>query len=150
MTALNQLLSSYAQDHRNPGNQRIHMTTVPMILCSIMGLLWLIPAVPYTSGILSVFNIAILGALYFYWKLDQQVMMTMIGFFGFIILVILIVEKIGLLMEASIITFILAWIGQLYGHYLEGNKPSFLKDTKFFLIGPLWVLVKLDLIQNNS
>jgi uncharacterized membrane protein YGL010W len=36
--------------------------------------------------------------------------------------------------------FILAWLGQFYGHYLEGKKPSFLKDIQFLLIGPAWLL----------
>lgn len=34
--------------------------------------------------------------------------------------------------------FILAWIGQFYGHKLEEKKPSFFKDLQFLLIGPAW------------
>ncbi|HWH62879.1 MAG TPA: Mpo1-like protein, partial [Ginsengibacter sp.] len=40
----------------------------------------------------------------------------------------------------SIIIFILAWIGQFYGHKVEGKKPSFLKDIQFLLIGPMWLM----------
>jgi uncharacterized membrane protein YGL010W len=47
------------------------------------------------------------------------------------------------LLYASIIIFVLAWIGQFYGHKVEGAKPSFLKDLEFLLIGPLWVIQKL-------
>ena len=47
------------------------------------------------------------------------------------------------LLSASIIIFVLAWIGQFYGHQIEGKKPSFLKDLEFLLIGPLWVIQKL-------
>lgn len=36
--------------------------------------------------------------------------------------------------------FILSWIGQFYGHKIEGKKPSFLKDLQFLLIGPVWLL----------
>ena len=36
--------------------------------------------------------------------------------------------------------FVLAWIGQFYGHKIEGKKPSFLKDLQFLLIGPIWLL----------
>jgi uncharacterized membrane protein YGL010W len=39
--------------------------------------------------------------------------------------------------------FVLAWIGQFYGHHIEGKKPSFLKDLQFLLIGPAWVIHKL-------
>ena len=43
----------------------------------------------------------------------------------------------------SVVIFIVAWIGQFYGHKVEGKKPSFIKDLQFLLIGPLWVLKKL-------
>lgn len=39
--------------------------------------------------------------------------------------------------------FVIAWIGQFYGHNIEGQKPSFLKDLQFLLIGPAWVLENL-------
>jgi len=43
----------------------------------------------------------------------------------------------------SLILFIVAWIGQFYGHKLEGKKPSFFKDLQFLLIGPAWVFEKI-------
>lgn len=36
--------------------------------------------------------------------------------------------------------FILSWIGQFYGHKIEGKKPSFLRDLQFLLVGPIWLL----------
>ena len=39
-----------------------------------------------------------------------------------------------------LIVFALAWIGQFYGHSVEGKKPSFLKDLQFLLIGPMWLM----------
>lgn len=48
------------------------------------------------------------------------------------------------LLIISIITFVIAWIGQFYGHKVEGKKPSFIKDLQFLLIGPLWVIEKLS------
>jgi uncharacterized membrane protein YGL010W len=40
----------------------------------------------------------------------------------------------------SFIIFFVAWLGQFYGHKLEGKKPSFLKDLQFLMIGPAWLL----------
>jgi uncharacterized membrane protein YGL010W len=34
--------------------------------------------------------------------------------------------------------FVVGWIGQLIGHYLEGARPALLDDLQFLLIGPLW------------
>jgi uncharacterized membrane protein YGL010W len=39
--------------------------------------------------------------------------------------------------------FVFGWIGQFYGHAVEGKRPSFVKDLLFLLIGPLWVIHKL-------
>jgi uncharacterized membrane protein YGL010W len=44
------------------------------------------------------------------------------------------------LLITSVAIFIIAWIGQFYGHKVEGKKPSFLKDVQFLLIGPAWLL----------
>lgn len=54
------------------------------------------------------------------------------------------------LIYASLIIFILSWIGQFYGHKIEGAKPSFLKDLEFLLIGPLWVIKKLNKKKINN
>ena len=37
------LFDSYAGDHHNPVNQRIHMIAVPLILWTVIALLWCIP-----------------------------------------------------------------------------------------------------------
>jgi uncharacterized membrane protein YGL010W len=39
-----------------------------------------------------------------------------------------------------VVIFTLAWIGQFYGHKIEGKKPSFFKDIQFLLIGPAWLM----------
>jgi uncharacterized membrane protein YGL010W len=39
--------------------------------------------------------------------------------------------------------FVIAWIGQFWGHKHEGKKPSFFEDVKYLMIGPLWTLSHL-------
>ena len=36
--------------------------------------------------------------------------------------------------------FVGGWILQFIGHGIEGNKPSFMKDPRFLLVGPLFIL----------
>ncbi len=36
--------------------------------------------------------------------------------------------------------FVGGWILQFIGHGIEGNRPSFMKDPRFLLIGPLFIL----------
>jgi uncharacterized membrane protein YGL010W len=47
------------------------------------------------------------------------------------------------LMLFSVAVFAAAWIGQFYGHHIEGKKPSFINDLQFLLIGPAWVIDNL-------
>jgi len=51
--------------------------------------------------------------------------------------------QLNILLEVSISIFVVAWIGQFIGHFIEGKRPSFLEDMRFLLIGPLWVLAHL-------
>jgi uncharacterized membrane protein YGL010W len=44
------------------------------------------------------------------------------------------------LWKVSVSIFVVAWIGQFFGHNIEGKKPSFLKDIQFLLIGPAWLM----------
>jgi uncharacterized membrane protein YGL010W len=46
----------------------------------------------------------------------------------------------GWIWLVAVIIFFVAWVGQFWGHKIEGKKPSFLKDLQFLLIGPLWLL----------
>ncbi|MHB8570343.1 MAG: Mpo1-like protein, partial [Metallibacterium sp.] len=41
------------------------------------------------------------------------------------------------------VVFVLAWIGQFIGHAIEGQRPSFLTDLAYLLIGPAWLVSKL-------
>ena len=52
------------------------------------------------------------------------------------------IEKSGImpLWLLCVILFVLAWLGQFYGHKIEGKKPSFLKDIQFLMIGPAWLM----------
>jgi uncharacterized membrane protein YGL010W len=47
------------------------------------------------------------------------------------------------LLLVSVGIFASAWIGQFYGHHIEGKKPSFINDLQFLLIGPAWVIQNL-------
>lgn len=35
--------------------------------------------------------------------------------------------------------FVVGWIFQFIGHWIEGNQPAFFRNPVYLLIGPLWV-----------
>ncbi|SDU13892.1 Uncharacterized membrane protein YGL010W [Polaribacter sp. Hel1_33_78] len=150
MRTAKEYFDEYALSHQNKTNQTIHYICVPLIFFSIIGLLMSIPNV-ILENILNLSNpllenwAVVIGLIIsiFYIRLEFWYAMEML----FVILVCIVgnfwlSNQVNLL-YTSIIIFVVAWIGQFYGHKIEGAKPSFLKDLEFLLIGPLWVIQKL-------
>ncbi|HHB77712.1 MAG TPA: DUF962 domain-containing protein [Saprospiraceae bacterium] len=148
MKSLNQWYAEYAESHQNPTNQWIHFVCVPSIFFSLVGLLMSIPSSFFTSmGIHSPYlgNWAIPLLIFvwiFYARLSAK---TFIKIFIFSILCLIgnvFLSKYFSVFKVSLLIFIVAWIGQFYGHKVEGKKPSFFKDLQYLLIGPGWVFDK--------
>ena len=138
-------LNEYAESHQNPINITIHWICVPLIMISIIGLLASIKLNIYIFQSYPQFNHAglvliIFGSIY-YLILSKPL------FFGMIpvsIIMLFIVQWLSTLTmplwQISLIIFIISWLGQFYGHIIEGKKPSFFEDIQFLLIGPAWLL----------
>ena len=147
MRKVDQLLAEYGESHQNVTNKAIHWICVPLIFFSIVGLIASIP-----SGIVQ----SVLGENYPYanWATVVLLLVTIyyislsvslsIGMVLFAILCLFVAKLIAYsgspLWLVSIVIFVVAWIGQFYGHKIEGKKPSFFKDLQFLLIGPAWLM----------
>lgn len=142
MRTFNEWMNEYGVSHRHPTNQLIHKICVPLIMLTVIGFFKLIPtpeafqAVPHLNWA----TIFVTGCLIFYLTLNFSMFVGMILLTAIMYAIVLQLEAMGLLLSFSVIVFVLAWIGQFYGHKVEGKKPSFLQDLAFLLIGPLWVL----------
>jgi uncharacterized membrane protein YGL010W len=75
----------------------------------------------------------------FYFSLSRAVAVFMICLSLLMVAINIQIQSTGYLLEASILIFMVNWIGQFIGHKIEGKKPSFFEDLIFLLIGPLWV-----------
>jgi uncharacterized membrane protein YGL010W len=150
MKTAKEYFDEYAVSHQNETNQAIHYICVPLIFFSVIGLLMSIP----TTFLENIFNAS--NPLLENWAVVVGLVISVfylrLGFWYFtemlFVILLCIIANFWLgnfvnLLFASIIIFVLAWIGQFYGHKVEGAKPSFLKDLEFLLIGPLWVIQKL-------
>lgn len=129
MRNLQQWLDEYSESHRNMTNKRIHWLCVPAILFSLVGMSW---------HLSTVMTIALIGlTLLFYARLSPPLLMAMS-----ILMLIMVLMVSWLPVGAGFFVglFVVAWIGQFYGHKVEGKKPSFFKDLQFLLIGPAWCM----------
>lgn len=148
MRTIQSLLDEYGESHQNPVNKAVHWICVPAIVISLLGLLWSVPT-PAAFQQLRVgpvnFNWAILFmalALIYYVRLSIPLA---IGMFFVVCAFILVIYQLSTisgipLWLVSLLIFATAWVGQFWGHKIEGKKPSFLKDVQFLLIGPVWLL----------
>lgn len=141
MKTLNEWLTLYARDHQNPLNQKIHKVCVPAIMWSVLALLWVLPtpSIFHSVPILNWCTLFVFGCLLFYFSIGKKVLLLMIPVTFVLVGITIAVEQTGLLWQIALAVFVVAWIGQFYGHKIEGQKPSFFEDVQFLLIGPLWV-----------
>ena len=143
MRTVEQWLAEYGESHKNSTNKSIHWICVPAIFFSIAGLLYCIKLPWLINGVtINVAMIIILLITLYYLRLSL-VLGSGMFLFGVLCLVLcFVIEKYipVSLWLVCVIIFVIAWIGQFYGHKIEGKKPSFLKDIQFLLIGPMWLM----------
>lgn len=137
-------LDEYGESHRNPTNKLVHWICVPTIFFSITGLLYslklgvlLTPTLELNVGML-----VLLLVILYYFRLSVPLAFGMLLFsLGCFWLCRLIETRAAWpLWQVSVALFVAAWIGQFWGHQIEGKKPSFLKDLQFLMIGPAWLM----------
>jgi uncharacterized membrane protein YGL010W len=148
MRKIDQLLNEYGESHQNHTNKAIHWICVPLIFFSIVALIGSIP-----SGMVQ--RVLGEGNYYANWATMTLVVVTVyyvtlsiwlsVGMVLFSLLCLFVSKTIvqldfAPLWAVALIVFTLAWIGQFYGHKVEGKKPSFFKDLQFLLIGPAWLM----------
>lgn len=149
MRTLPEFLNDYGDSHQNPFNQWVHILCVPAILISTLGLLWLVPigswlgldgaAGEWVNGATV---LAVLSGIV-YLRLSLGVLVLMAGWFAVSAVIIQAILAAGWsLFWVSLITWVAAWVLQVYGHKVEGKKPSFLEDLVFLLIGPIFVSIE--------
>lgn len=150
MKNLKSWFAEYADSHQNKTNQQIHYICVPAIFFSIVGMVMSIPS-SSISKVLNLNNpiienwatIILIFLMIFYLRLSFSTFLKMLIFSAICLVANNYLSKIFPLFYVSLTIFVIAWIGQFYGHKLEGKKPSFFKDLQFLLIGPAWVFEKL-------
>ena len=145
MKTAHELLDEYGESHQNPVNKAFHWICVPVILWTIVALLWVIPfpgairlgGYPLNWAILVLALVQI-----YYFRLSLSLAIGMLVIVAAMLWVThWVAVNVSLpLWQVAAGLFVVAWIGQFIGHVVEGKRPSFFKDVQFLLIGPAWLL----------
>jgi len=141
--SIQQWFDAYGESHQHPTNKAIHWICVPTIYFCVVALLWSVPS-PLPDRLPGGWAamVAALLVVLFYIRLSVSVMVGMALFTGGCLLLCSTVERASPwpLWSVAMLLFVAAWIGQFYGHKVEGRKPSFLDDLQFLMIGPAWLM----------
>lgn len=130
---VDELLAHYGQSHKNPSNEVIHFIAIPLIMISLVGLIFALH--PYLAYAF------VAASLAYYARLSLVFLGVMTVLTA---LTLALLHSLGIfLFPLCISVFIVAWIMQSIGHQIEGKKPSFLEDIQYLWVGPLFVLSKL-------
>lgn len=157
MRTQQQFLDEYRKTHSNPTNALVHTICVPIILFASIGMLrtlplglWLGVAAPLAPWINGATVVAVL-TLVFYATLSVRAVLYMTATFAVCAAIVIAMQDAGLpVLWICAGLWIAAWLGQFYGHHVEGAKPAFLDDVVFLLIGPLFILEKFDLLPART
>lgn len=130
---VDELLAHYGESHQHPVNELIHFIAIPLIMLSLVGLLFSLH--PYVAYVF------VGASMVYYARLSAVFFVTMLAGSA---LVLALVHLMGdLVLPVSAAIFVGAWVLQFVGHKLEGKKPSFFEDLQYLWVGPLFVLSKL-------
>jgi uncharacterized membrane protein YGL010W len=139
-------LDEYAVSHRHPVNKALHWICVPLIVWSLIGLLWSLPApgraqLDYANWA----TYAVAAAVLYYALLSMPLALGVLPLLAAMLFSVDALSQLAHvpLWAVSAVVFVLAWLGQFIGHAIEGKRPSFFKDLQFLLIGPIWLLAAL-------
>src|SRR5262245_21272702 len=135
---LQSLFDEYSSHHRNETNIAIHWICVPAIFFSVIGLLASIPPhdlpwlgeAPWAKVVIGV----VLLGFYLPRSITMTIAMAIWSYCCLWLSKYLMHHAPWPLWAICLVIFAAAWIGQFYGHKVEGQKPSFLTDLTFLLI----------------
>ncbi len=127
------VFSEYGSYHADPRNRLCHFVGIPLIVLGLLGLFALVRLGPLNLAI----DFAI-ATLIFYASFDLLGAAISTAVFA-----LLYAAAIHLPWSANVAAFIVGWVFQLIGHKFEGNKPKFLENLTYLLIGPLYMFEEL-------
>jgi uncharacterized membrane protein YGL010W len=140
-----ELLSQYAEYHRDRRNIATHLVGVPMIVFAV-GVLLARPA--FALGGLALSPAWLLFAVTAAWYLTRGDLVVGAAVSAVVGVLVALAHGVAYGSTASWLAwgvgaFVVGWIIQFVGHYYEGRKPAFVDDLAGLLVGPMFVTAEV-------
>jgi uncharacterized membrane protein YGL010W len=132
MKSIDTWFDEYSDSHQNQTNKKIHWVCVPAILFSIIGIL------AHFSTLLTALLLVL--TLVFYARLDIVLAVAMAALLA-VMAWLIIILPVGVGFYIGV--FVIAWIGQFYGHKVEGKSLLSLKtyNSSSLALYGAWTLI---------
>ena len=145
MRAATDLLSQYAEYHRDRRNIVSHFIGVPMIVFAV-GVLLARPAFALRGLALSPAWLAF--GLAAAWYLSRGNLVLGVAVSAVVGTLMLMAHQVAYGSFAAWLAwglgmFVVGWLIQFVGHWYEGKKPAFVDDIVGLLVGPMFVVAEL-------
>lgn len=114
MRDINSLLNEYGESHQNETNKLVHWICVPLIFFSLVGLLYSVklPFFILTDIQLNLAHIALLGSLFYYFRLSKSLTIGLLIFAMVCLWLCYEIEEQEIsLWVVSVVIFVVVWIG---------------------------------------
>lgn len=143
-----QWFADYGEIQPHSAKQLIHWLCVPLLSFSVLGLTWSVPMPEELMDAAPWFNwtlLALLAETACYVRISPRLSAGLAFWLSLCYSALVALELYAPfpVWKICAVIFVLAWIGQLIGHRIEGKQPSFFKDVVFLLIGPAWLMSKI-------
>lgn len=140
-------LERYERDHTHAVNRALHWMFIPVVVVSVVGLLWSVP-VPAVlrdaSPILNWGTFFLMAAVVYYFILSIALALGLLPFVMFVAVTVGWLDNLPTpLWLVSTAAFAVAGAGLLVGHAFERRRVSLFSDLNFLMIGPLWILASI-------
>ena len=123
------LLAEYGESHQNATNKAVHWICVPVIVWTVMAGLYALPQPGFMSGILWLnwLTMVLVASLVYYLVLSPTLAVGVALYAIVSYWIILLIESAGFsVWQVALVLFVLAWVGQFWGHKVEGQEAIFL------------------------
>jgi uncharacterized membrane protein YGL010W len=140
-----ELLTRYAEYHRDRRNIATHLVGVPMIVFGV-GVLLARPAFMLVGTALS--PAWLLFAATAAWYLTRGHLVVGAAVSAVVGVLLVLAHGVAYGSTASWLAwglgaFVVGWVIQFVGHYYEGRKPAFVDDLAGLLVGPMFVTAEV-------
>jgi uncharacterized membrane protein YGL010W len=140
-------LNEYAEGHTGMINIMLHWACSPVLIASIIGLLWSLPVPAVfreSAAVLNWGTIFLMAIVVYYFIISISLALGMLPLvFGLVAGIAWMTRLDTPLWQISFAGMAIAALGQYIGHLSEDGNASLMRDLHYAAIAPLWMLAAL-------